>query len=165
MFKRHLLSILFAGCVLSCFGQLEPFLLLEKPGKTNTRVRFYVGDQIQWSYSNEKHFNSGIISLISDSSFTTTEAITVRLQEIDGIALEKGGGLKKVGTNAYLAIPPMIVFSAANNIFNTGRSPVVDEEVWWISGIFLGITGLSYLIPDEKKRNLESKWRIISVIH
>jgi hypothetical protein len=59
----------------------------------------------------------------------------------------------------------MILFSAANNAFNTGRTPLVDEEVWWISGIFLGITGIAYLIPDVKKHNLNSKWRLIPVIH
>lgn len=165
MAKNLILTLGFFLVSISVLGQLEPFLLLEKPGKTGTRVRFYKGDEIMWSFASEKQYNKGVISAISDSSFTTTDAVTVKLHEIDGIALEKGGGVKKFGMKAFYAIPPMIVFSAANNAFNTGRTPLVDEEVWWISGIFLGITGLSYLMPDEKKRNLDSKWRIISVIH
>jgi hypothetical protein len=150
---------------LSGYAQLEPFLLLEKPGKIKSRIRFYVGDEIKWSFIDEKTFNTGVIKMISDSSFTTGQGVSVRIDEMDAIALEKGGTVKNIGKGAFYAIPPMILFSAANNAFNTGRSPLVDEEVWWISGIFLGITGISYLIPDEKKRNLESKWRIIPIIH
>mgnify|MGYP006448416335 CR=1 FL=1 len=150
---------------LSAWSQMEPFLLLEKPGKVKSRIRFYEGDQIKWRYVDEDRINTGIIKTISDSMFTTTKGISVRLEEVGAVAQEKGGGLKGVGQKAFFAIPPMILFSAANNAFNTGRTPLIDEEVWWISGVFLGITGIGYLIPDIKKYKLKSKWRLIPVIH
>ncbi len=56
--------------------------------------------------------------------------------EVDVVLIPKGGGLKAVGINAFWAIPPMIVLSAANNAFNTGESPLVDEEVWYTCGSF-----------------------------
>ena len=162
---KFFIGILFLFFSFNAFSQMKPFLLLEKPGKIKSRVRFYVGDEIKWRYSDGDQTNTGIIKSISDSMFTTTKGISVRLEEVGAIARDKGGGLKAIGVRAFYAIPPMILFSAANNAFNTGRTPLVDEEVWWISGIFLGITGIGYLIPDMKKHNLNSKWRLIPVIH
>ena len=144
---------------------MEPFLLLEKPGKQNSRIRFYAGDEVHWRFKEDKTTYNAIIGSIGDSSFTTTEALIVPLLEIETILIPKGGGLKAVGINAFWAIPPMIVFSAANNLFNTGRTPIVDEEVWYVSAVFASITGIFYLIPEQKKNNLGNKWRLIPIIH
>jgi hypothetical protein len=150
---------------LTVFGQLEPFLLLEKPGKQGSRVRYYVGDEIHWRFFEDKTKNSAIIGAINDTSFVTTESLTVPFGEIESVLISKGGGLKAVGLRSFYAIPPMIVFSAANNLFNTGRTPVVDEEVWYISAVFAAISGVFFIIPDDKKNKLENKWRLIPVIH
>ncbi len=158
--------LLFSTALTSmAFGQMEPFLLLEKPGNMNSRERFYVGNEIRWTFHDEKTVNVAVIASLSDSSFTTTDAITIWLHEIDEIHIPKGGGVKKFSAKAFYAIPPMILFSAANNAFNTGRTPLVDEEVWWISGIFAGISALSYLIPDSKKMQMDKRWRLIAIIH
>jgi len=150
---------------LSSLAQMEPFLLLEKPGKQKSRVRYYVGDVIHWKFKDDKITYDAVVGAISDSAFTTDQALQVPYSEIDMVLIPKGGGLKSVGLNAFWAIPPMIVFSAANNAFNTGRSPLIDKEVWYISAAFASITGVSFLIPDEKNRNLENKWRLIPIIH
>jgi hypothetical protein len=144
---------------------MEPFLLLEKPGKKKSRVRYYAGDEIHWNFRDDKITYNAVIRSIEDSSFITTDALIVPFLEIDNVLIPKGGGLKAVGVNAFWAIPPMIVFSAANNAFNTGRTPLVDEEVWYISAVFASITGIFFLLPDEKKMRLDNKWRLIAIIH
>ncbi len=150
---------------LSSVAQMDPFLLLEKPGKQKSRVRYYPGDEIYWKFKEDKITYNAVIAVISDSSFTTDQALIVPYSEVDVVLIPKGGGLKAVGINAFWAIPPMIVLSAANNAFNTGRSPLVDEEVWYISAVFASISGIFFLLPDEKSRRLENKWRIIPIIH
>jgi len=52
-----------------------------------------------------------------------------------------------------------------NNIFNTGRTPVVSEEALLISGVFGAITVVSWMMPTSKKYKLENKWRLIPIIH
>lgn len=150
---------------LTSLAQMDPFLLLEKPGKQNSRVRYYPGDEIYWKFKDDKTTYSSIVAVISDSSFTTDQALIVPYVEIDQVLIPKGGGLKAVGIRAFWAIPPMIVLSAANNAFNTGRSPLVDEEVWYISAVFASISGIFFLLPDEKKKKLDNKWRLIPIIH
>ena len=111
---------------LSSVAQMDPFLLLEKPGKQKSRVRYYPGDEIYWKFKEDKITYNAVIAVISDSSFTTDQALIVPYSEVDVVLIPKGGGLKAVGINAFWAIPPMIVLSAANNAFNTGRSPCVS---------------------------------------
>jgi hypothetical protein len=162
---RFLLVIGLVLWSLSSVAQMDPFLLLEKPGKQKSRVRYYPGDEIYWKFKEDKITYNAVIAVISDSSFTTDQALIVPYSEVDVVLIPKGGGLKAVGINAFWAIPPMIVLSAANNAFNTGRSPLVDEEVWYISAVFASISGIFFLLPDEKSRRLENKWRIIPIIH
>jgi len=150
---------------LTSFAQMDPFLLLEKPGKQKSRIRYYPGDEIYWKFKEDKSTYNAVIAVISDSTFTTDKALTVPFIEIDMVLIPKGGGLKAVGINAFWAIPPMILLSAANNAFNTGRSPLIDEEVWYISAVFASISGFFFLLPDEKKQKLENKWRLIPIIH
>jgi len=166
--KMKMRILLVFGLVLwnlTCFAQMDPFLLLEKPGNQKSRVRYYPGDEIYWKFKDDKTTYKSIIAVISDSTFTTDQALIVPYVEIDQVLIPKGGGLKAVGLNAFWAIPPMIVLSAANNAFNTGRTPLVDQEVWYISAVFASISGIFFLLPDEKTRKLENKWRLIPIIH
>ena len=163
--KKLLLFLGLFSFYFGLFAQMEPFLLLEKPGKKKSRMRFYAGDEVLWRFKEDKTTYSAVIASIGDSSFTTTEALIVPFLEIESILIPKGSGLKAVGINAFWAIPPMVVFSAANNLFNTGRTPVIDEEVWYISGVFACITGMFYLLPEQKKNSLGNKWRLIPIIH
>ncbi|HKL39092.1 MAG TPA: hypothetical protein VJ894_00345, partial [Cryomorphaceae bacterium] len=81
------------------------------------------------------------------------------------IILPKPGVIRGIGSMAFYAIPPIIVFDALNNIFNTGRTPVVSEEAWLISGIFGSISVVSWMMPQNKKYKLKNKWRLIPIIH
>jgi len=152
-------------CHLSAFGQMDRFLLLEKPGKQKSRIRYYPGDEIQWRFKNDKVNYHAIIASLNDSTFVTTEGLQVPYEELEMIVFPAGGSVRSIGTMAFYAIPPILVFDAANNLFNTGNTPVVSSEALWISGIFAAISGLSYLIPKTKKKRLENKWRIIPIIH
>ncbi|MEM9052371.1 MAG: hypothetical protein AAGC47_10000, partial [Bacteroidota bacterium] len=73
--RRSLLLLGFVVFQFSAVAQMEPFLLLEKPGKKNSRVRYYTGDEIHWRFKEGKTTYSAFIASIGDSSFTTTEAL------------------------------------------------------------------------------------------
>ncbi len=152
-------------CHLSAFGQMDRFILLEKPGKQKSRIRYYIGDEIQWRFKEDKTTYTAVVASINDSTFVTSEALIVPYQEIEMIVMPANGSVRSIGTMAFYAIPPIIVFDAANNLFNTGNTPVVSSEALAISGIFASISALSYLIPKTKKKNLEKKWRILPIIH
>lgn len=147
---------------ITTFGQLEPFLLLEKPG-TKKRIRFYVGDKILFKQYDEKELIKGRIVAFTDSSFFINEHIEVPLRTVKSISdKSKVAGVRGMSMMAISSIPVFFVFSAANNIFNTGDRPIIDQEVYTLSGVFLGIGTLGMLYKGKKYR-LKNKWRIIVV--
>lgn len=150
---------------LASFAQMDPFLLLEKPGNVDSRIRYYPGGDIAWKFFDDKTVYSSVIILINDSAFVTEKALTVPFDEVEMIILPKGGAVRGVGAMAFYAIPPIIVFDALNNIFNTGRTPVVSEEALLVSGVFGAISAVSWMLPKSKKYKLENKWRLIPIIH
>jgi len=155
---------------LSAFAQVEnsqetglaPFLLLEKPG-TKKRIRYYIGDEIEFKLKDEKGFFKGTIVQFSDTSFFVNDFSEIPLRTVEALAdRSKGAGIKAVAKSAYLVIPVFFVLSAANNIFNTGDTPIIDKEVYPMSAVFLGITGAGMLYNGRRYR-LKNKWRIIMV--
>ncbi|MGB6037523.1 MAG: hypothetical protein WBG42_14710 [Cryomorphaceae bacterium] len=150
---------------LSSVAQMDPFLLLEKPGNTDSRIRYYPGGEISWKFFDDKTIYSSVIMVINDSAFVTEKALTVPYSEVEMIILPKRGVVRGIGSMAFYAIPPIIVLDALNNIFNTGRTPVVSEEALLISGVFGAITVVSWMMPTSKKYKLENKWRLIPIIH
>ena len=150
---------------LTSFAQMDPFLLLEKPGNTDSRVRYYPGSEITWKFKEDKTVYSSVIASINDSAFVTEKALIVPYDEIETVLFPASGFVKGIGSMAFYAIPPIIVFDAANNIFNTGRTPVVSSEALYISGIFGAISVVSWMLPKDKKRKLDNKWRLIPIIH
>jgi hypothetical protein len=150
---------------LTSFAQMDPFLLLEKPGNTDSRIRYYPGGEIIWKFFEDKTIYRSTIVLINDSAFVTEKALTVPFSEVEMLILPKPGFTRGIGIMAFYAIPPIIVLDALNNIFNTGRTPVVSSEALLISGVFGSISVLSWMMPKSKKYKLENKWRLIPIIH
>jgi hypothetical protein len=147
-------------------GQMDRFMLLEKPGKIKSRIRYYSGDEITWKYADEQVFYSEIISSINDSSFVTSSGVIVRYDEL--LTLQRTSpwaGFKSITSMAIYAIPPILVFTAANNLFNTGDRPLIGEEAWVVSGAFASVGILGLLIPNTKNYRLDKRWRLIPVIH
>ena len=150
----------------SCYSQpetnLEPFLLLEKPG-TKKRIRYYLGDPIEFKLKNEKGFHTGTIVQFSDTSFYVNEFVEVPLRTVDALAdRSKVAGVRAMSVNTLFVIPVFFVLSGANNLFNTGDTPIIDKEVYPLSGVFLGLSGLGFLYKGKRYR-LKNKWRIIMV--
>ena len=142
--------------------QLEPFLLLEKPG-TKSRIRYYIGDEIEFKLKDEKGFHKGTIVQFSDTSFYVNKFAEVPLRAVEALAdRSKVNAVRGIAVSAFAVIPVFFVLSAANNIFNTGDTPIIDKEVYPISAVFLGIGGLGMLYKGKRYR-LKNKWRIIMV--
>lgn len=141
---------------------LEPFLLLEKPG-TKKRIRYYIGDEIEFKLKSEKHFHKGVIVQFSDTSFYVNGYAEVPLRTVDALAdRSKVEGVHRLAKNTLFVIPVFFVFSAANNLFNTGETPIIDEEVYLLSAVFAGISGMGFLYKGRRYR-LKNRWRIIMV--
>lgn len=149
---------------LLCTAQLQPFLLLEKPG-TNNRIRYYAGDEISFKLKDQPEFNQAQIGAFRDSLFYVGQRTPVLLSDVEFIAdRTKVPGIRKWSKGVLLVIPTFFVFSAANNIFNTGRSPVIDPEVWGLSAVF-GVIGGSGMLYNGRKYRLKNRWRLIVVDH
>ncbi|MCA1763699.1 MAG: hypothetical protein ABR574_10630 [Cryomorphaceae bacterium] len=147
-----------------CFSQLEPFLLLEKPG-TGNRIRYYIGDEIEFKRWDDPYFTKAGIVQLTDTSFILEGAREIKIAEVEALADRSNvQKVRNITTNAFFAIPVMVVFSAANNTFNTGETPVVDREVYPLSAIFAGVGALGFLYKGRKYR-LKNKWRLIMVRH
>lgn len=149
---------------IATFAQLEPFLLLEKPGK-GKRIRYFVGDEIEFKKWDEKEFFKGTIVELSDTSFFVNDMIEIKLNEVEALADRSSvEGVRSITNRAFLVIPVIFLFSAANNTFNTGDNPIISEEVYPVSAVFAGI-GLLGLLYKGKRYRLKNKWRIIMVRH
>lgn len=142
--------------------QLEPFLLLEKPG-TKKRYRYYIGDEVEFKLKDEKGFHKGTIVQFSDTSFYVNEFIEIPLRTVEALAdRSKVNAARGIAATAFSVIPVFFVLSAANNLFNTGDTPIIDKEVYPLSAVFLGIGGLGMLYKGRRYR-LKNRWRIIMV--
>ncbi len=141
---------------------LEPFLLLEKPG-TKKRIRYYIGDEIEFKLKDEKDFHKGTIVQFSDTSFYVNGYAEVPLRTVGALAdRSKVEGIHALSKNTLFVIPVFFLFSAANNLFNTGDTPIVNKEVYPLSAVFLGISGAGFLYKGRRYR-LKNRWRIIMV--
>lgn len=141
---------------------LEPFLLLEKPG-TKNRIRYYIGDEIEFLLKDEKKFHKGTIVQFSDTSFYVNGYAEVPLRTVEALAdRSKVKGVHAMSRNSLFIIPVFFIFSGANNLFNTGNTPIIDEEVYPLSAAFLLISGAGFLYKGRRYR-LENRWRIIMV--
>lgn len=156
------LFIFFLAAAIPAYSQLDPFLLLEKPG-TKKRIRYYIGDEIEFKLIDEKKFHKSTIVQFSDTSFFVDAFVEIPLREVVALAdRSKVEGVHKMATNTLLVIPVFFLFSAANNLFNTGDTPIIGEEVYPLSAVFLGVAGLGYLYNGKRYR-LKNRWRIIMV--
>ncbi len=160
--------ILFFAMWLSLPGmasdELQPFLLLEKPG-TKKRIRFYVGDEILFKRYDQDYFNSKVIVGLSDTSFFVDKGTEVRLRDVEAMAdRSRVKAVRQVGRGALLAIPAMFLFSIANNAFNTGETPLVGREVYNVAIPFAALGGASQLYKGRRYR-LKNRWRLIVVHH
>jgi hypothetical protein len=159
--------IIFLGLiVVDVQAQMKPFILLEKPG-TSRRIRYYVGDEISYKFKEGDFYSKGIITAIGDSTFATSKDFEVRYDTLQSISTTSPFlGVRKATSFAIYAVPPILVYSAADNLFNRDNGFTVSEEAWWVAGAFVGIAGLGLLIPKEKQfRLLKTRWRVIPIIH
>lgn len=157
-----LISILGMGQNSEPTPGLKPFLLLEKPG-TKHRIRYYAGDQIEYKLKDKKRFQKAIIVGFTDTSFFVNDYTEVHLADVSDLAdRSKVKGIHGLAFKTLMAIPVFFVLSAANNVFNTGKRPIIDEEVYYLSATFVGISGLGFLYNGKRYR-LKNRWRIIIV--
>lgn len=164
---RRLLKIavcLFALLPLVCAAQMQPFLLLEKPG-TKKRIRYYAGDEISFKLKDQPEVNHAQITGFRDSLFYVGQRTPILLRDVEAVVDRSNvPGVRRWSKGVLLVIPSFFVLSAANNYFNTGRTPVVDREVWGLAGIF-GVIGGSGMLYNGRKYRLKNRWRLIVADH
>lgn len=174
---RKILRLVLAAMTLTLFAtspstaqvpeepaRMEPFLLLEKPGTTK-RFRYFVGDEITLKLKEEKDFRVTTVIGFTDTSFFITDNINIALDEVEALAdRSKVKGVKKLAITSFTVVPTVFLLSAANNLFNTGRRPLIGSEVYGVSGVFAGLGALGMLYNGRRYR-LHNKWRIIVVAH
>ncbi|MFN2422565.1 MAG: hypothetical protein ABR572_02205 [Cryomorphaceae bacterium] len=162
--RLKLVACLFILLPLVCEAQMQPFLLLEKPG-TKKRIRYYTGDDISFKLEDQPNFNEGHISGFRGSLFYVGQGTPILLKDVEAVAdRSKVPGVRKWSKGVLLVVPSFFVFSAANNYFNTGRRPIVDPEVWVLAGVFAAIGG-SGMLYNGRKYRLKNRWRLIVVDH
>lgn len=153
-------------CVLSgsADAQLKQFLILEKPG-TKKRMRYYAGDDIIFKLYDEKTIYEAVIVGFSDSSFYVGNWTPIAIGDVEAIInRDKVPGIHGLAKTAFFTIPVFFVLSAGNNLFNTGRTPIIDPEIYMLSGVFAGLGVAGYLYKGRRYR-LQNRWRLVVVNH
>ncbi len=148
----------------SLSAQMEPFLLLEKPG-TKHRIRYYVGDEILFKHKDQEVFNTAIVVGFSDSSFFVNKDVEIKIREVEALAdRSKVKMVRGIANGALIAVPGFFLLTIANNGLNTGDRPLVGREVYPLAAAFTALGGLGYLYKGKRYR-LENRWRLIVVHH
>lgn len=147
------------------FGQFgEPqqrfdrFILLDKPGTTK-RKKFYVGESISLRLKGEDYVISDkIVSLRDSMIYLDSKRIPPSsLNAVVNLKPKKvSRGLSKA---AFLAIPPLLVFTVANKVFNTGEQPLLNDTDLRLMGVMAGI-GIVMRIPPPRNYHLDKGWRL-----
>lgn len=163
LFQFSILGWALLSCA-SSFGQFQEFLLLEKPG-TGKRIRYYIGDEIMFKQYNDDAMHTGVIVQLSDSSFYVNQFTEVPIRTVEALAdRSKVRAVRGFSRAAFLVIPAVLLISAADNIFNTGASPVIGEDALIVAGGF-GVLGAAGYLYKGKRFRLQNRWRIIAVRH
>jgi len=145
-------------------AQMEPFLLLEKPG-TKHRIRYYVGDEILFKHKDQEMFNTATVVGFSDTSFFVNKDVEIKIREVEAVAdRSKVKAVRGIAKGAFIAIPGFFLLTIANNGLNTGERPLVGREVYPLVSAFAVLGGLGYLYKGKRYR-LENRWRLIVVHH
>lgn len=164
MNKYLVIALVMTVATLSVSAQLQPFLLLEKPG-TKHRIRYFIGDEVEFKFYDDKEFYKGTIVKLTDTSFFINDYQEIYVKEVEALAdSEKGRAIKSIALNAFYVIPVFFLFSAANNTFNTGETPIIDEEVYPLALVFAGI-GTFGLLYNGRRYRLENRWRLLVIRH
>lgn len=145
-------------------AQMRPFVLLEKAG-TNKRVRYYTGDEIRFVMKGDDAIKSGTITGLNDTVFFLDQNVGVNYGEVEKILVARSGAIRAIGISSFYAIPSILLITAANNQFNTGRTPIIDDTAWGLSGVFAAIGIASFAVSPDKNYKLKKRWRLIAVIH
>lgn len=157
---KYIFLILFCSISLTSFGQGEKYLVLDKPGRVK-RIRFYVGDELIFKLTGDKHLYKDIIEAVSDTSIRVRGA-WVPVEEIKLIKEYKEANLLK---QAIYFLPRAGIIYFLADTFNpvfTGGEVFVSR-----SGVIVGgslIAGSLILRLFAKRTYRINNYRTLKIL-
>lgn len=148
------------GFVLT-FGQemcAQHILLLEKENSSK-RIRFRVGDDIAFRlYSDRTVFRGEIEQLVGQ-----VMVIDGQIFEVDSVSMvlnyKPFAATQMMSKSAFIALPPMLLFTVLHRGINTGEQPLVDENSLYVMGVFAGIGTVLFPFKSRKYR-MRRNWNL-----
>ncbi len=161
-----LISLIWLIAPASTYAQIDEYLLLEKPGKKlKKRVRFYIGDEIEFSYADEKGYVKGTLVKFSDSSIFINDYQEIALRQIDAVAIRSQvETIRNIGGYAMIIGSNLIGLSAVNGLIGDDGGTVINPNIMYVSGPLLAF-GLFSILYKGRRCRLDNKWRVIMVRH
>lgn len=159
-FLRPLFSLLFL-ILLVPDGYGQKILLLEKTKKFK-RIRHYESDPFAFRLVDEKYAISGRIDLILDYG-VVVDGELYRFENI-GMVLNyrKYAVFRTLSKSAFMAIPPMLVFTILHRGLNRDNALLLDRNSLQVMGVFAGI-GLLFWPFKARKYRLGKKWQLRTI--
>ncbi|TVR39686.1 MAG: hypothetical protein EA392_05670 [Cryomorphaceae bacterium] len=152
--------MLLPGMVL-IFGQdifAQHILLLEKENSSK-RIRFRVGDDIAFRLYGERTVFRGKIEQLADQ-IMVVEGQAFELDSVSKVLNYKPfAATQMISKSAFLAIPPMLLFTVLHRGINTGEQPLVDENSLYVMGVFAGIGTVLFPFKSRKYR-MHKNWNL-----
>jgi hypothetical protein len=134
----------------------QPTLVLLKPGK-NHHFYYQIGDKVSYMDKTSGRKLSGKILILTDSTLELDRAPRIRLSNISIVYrtryfFEEAAGAGIIILGVYVPI------SILNRAFHH-QHPLVDDDIYYLNGPMLAISGISMLLITRRFR-LGEHWRI-----
>lgn len=148
--------ILLLGLFLNADAQ--KILLLEKTKKFK-RIRYYEGDPFAFRVDNDKYAIAGRLDMILDNG-VVVDGELFRFENITMVLnFKKYAVFRALSKSAFIAIPPMLVFTILHRGLNTGEELLIDRNSLQVMGVFAGIGAILWPFKARKYR-LGKKWQL-----
>ena len=133
--------------------------MLDRPGKPK-RIKYISGDVIYLKTNDRSRFSGRISSISKKSIFIGKDQIL--LSEITKLYdPDKRKFHRSTAYKAFSAAAVAIIFSAANNVFNEEKGPVLDQAGTNVTLFFLAVGAI--FLPMQSKKYKIGPWRIRSM--
>jgi len=142
-------------------GSAQKILLLEKTKKFK-RIRHFQGDHLAFRVDNERYAISGEIELILDNGIVVGDKMYMFENITMVLNYQKFAAFRALSKAAFIAIPPMLVYTMLHRGINTGEQPLLDRNSLQVVSVFAGIGVILWPFKARKYR-LGNKWQLRTI--
>lgn len=137
------------------------FLVVQRTSSPK-QVKYAPGDEIGVKVKGDNYVHYGELVAINDSIIVVGDQRILISEIIQIRDRRRVPAFRTMAISSAASVPFFLLVTSANNLFNTGDRPLVDDQTWAMSGIFAGISAALWSIGPKKYR-IGKRWKLVSL--